>query len=160
VRGNAVKRWLRFNEHISIAEIAFITKGDGMKTNELSTCFCTNDVDKCREFYSQYFDAEAIFDCGWYINLRIGINGPTIQFMQPQENMPTFDGTGVTLNFKVDNVDAEYKRLTNAGVQIIMPLEDHPWGDRGFSINDPIGNSIYIYSDREPSNEFRQYYKG
>lgn len=33
-----------------------------------------------------------------------------------------------------------------------------PWGDRGFSVIDPIGNSVYIYSDREPSEEFRQYY--
>ena len=130
-----------------------------MKINKLSTCFCTNDVDKCREFYSHYFEAEAIFDCGWYISLRIGIDGPTIQFMKPQENMSTFGGAGVTLNFNVDNVDAEYKRLTQAGLQIIMPLEDHPWGDRGFSISDPIGNSVYIYSDREPSNEFKQYYK-
>jgi len=39
-----------------------------------------------------------------------------------------------------------------------MPLEDHPWGDRGFSVMDPIGNSVCIYSDREPSEEFKQYF--
>jgi uncharacterized glyoxalase superfamily protein PhnB len=38
-----------------------------------------------------------------------------------------------------------------------MPLEDHPWGDRGFSIVDPIGTSIYIYADREPSEEYKKY---
>ena len=131
-----------------------------MKTNELSICFCTNDVDACREFYRQYFSAEAIFDCGWYVNLKIGKNGPTIQFMQPQGDMPTFAGTGVMLNFKVDDVDAEHTRLTEASLQTAMPLEDHSWGDRGFSVIDPIGNSVYIYSDREPSDEFKQYYKG
>ncbi len=131
-----------------------------MKTNELSACFCTNDVAACRDFYSKYFRANAIFDCGWYINLRIGENGPTIQFMQPQENMPVFGGAGVMLNFKVDDVDVEYTRLTEAGLQTAMPLEDHPWGDRGFSVIDPIGNSVYIYSDREPADEFKQYYKG
>ncbi len=131
-----------------------------MKTNELSTCFCTNDVDACREFYKQYFLAETIFDCGWYVNLRIDGDGPTIQFMQPQENMPTFGGVGVMLNFKVDDVDIEHTRLTDAGLQIAMPLENHPWGDRGFSVIDPIGNTVYIYSDREPSDDFIQYYKG
>lgn len=131
-----------------------------MKTNELSTCFCTHDVDGCRDFYRQHFAAEAIFDCGWYVNLRVGEDGPTVQFMQPQGEMPTFGGTGVMLNFKVDDVDAEHTRLTKAGLQIAMPLEDHPWGDRGFSINDPIGNSVYIYSDREPTDEFKQYHKG
>jgi uncharacterized glyoxalase superfamily protein PhnB len=130
-----------------------------MKTNELSTCFCTNDVDACRYFYGQHFAAKAVFDCGWYVNLKIGENGPTIQFMQPQEGMPTFSGGGVMLNFKVDDVDAEHMRLTKAGLQAAMPLEDHPWGDRGFSVIDPIGNSVYIYSDREPTDEFKQYYK-
>lgn len=73
--------------------------------------------------------------------------------------MPTFGGTGVTLNFQVNNVDAEHERLTKAGLSVVMPLENYPWGDRGFSVTDPIGNAIYIYSDREPSEEFRQYFK-
>ena len=30
----------------------------------------------------------------------------------------------------------------------------------GFFVIDPIGNSVYIYSDREPAEEFRQYFKG
>ena len=131
-----------------------------MKTNELSTCFCTNNLDGCREFYKQHFSAEAIFDCGWYVNLQIDRDGPTIQFIKPQEGMPIFGGAGVILNFKVDDVDAEYARLTEAGLQAAMPLEDHPWGDRGFSVFDPIGNSVYIYSDREPTDEYKQYYKG
>lgn len=67
-----------------------------MKTNELSTCFITKNVDACRSFYELYLSAKAVFDCRWY---------------------------------------------------------------RGFSIIDPIGNSLYIYSDREPIDEFKQYYK-
>ena len=130
-----------------------------METSELSTCFCTNDIEACSEFYKQYFAAKVIFDCGWYVNLRIGEDGPSIQFMQPQNDMPVFSGKGITLNFRVDDVDAEHTRLTEAGLGNAMPLEDHPWGDRGFSVIDPIGNSVYIYSDREPSDEFRQYYK-
>lgn len=129
-----------------------------MKTNELSTCFCTNHVNACREFYTTYFSAIPVFDCGWYVNLKIGGNGPSIQFMEPKEGMPVFGGAGIMLNFKVDDVDAEHARLTEAGLQTAMPLEDHPWGDRGFSVMDPIGNSVYIYSDREPAEEFKQYF--
>ena len=131
-----------------------------MKTIELSTCFITNEVDACREFYQHHFSAKAIFDAGWYVNLQIAGDGPSIQFMQPQDNMPTFSGSGIMLNFNVEDVDKEHARLTKAGLQTAMPLEDHPWGDRGFSIIDPIGNSVYIYSDREPSDEFKQYQKG
>ncbi len=104
--------------------------------------------------------ARPIFDCGWYVNLRINGDGPTLQFIEPRDGMPEYAGAGVMLNFKVDDVNAEYKRLTDAGLGVAMPLEDHPWGDRGFSVIDPIGNSVYIHSDREPSPEFKQYYVG
>ena len=73
--------------------------------------------------------------------------------------MPVFGGKGITLNFRVDDVDAEHERLAEAGIRTAMPLEDHPWGDRGFSVIDPIGNFVYLYSDREPMDEFRQFYK-
>jgi len=130
-----------------------------MKPQELSSCFCTTEVEACRAFYIRYFSVKVTFDCGWYVNLQFGEGGPAMQFMQPQEGMAAFGGAGVTLNFKVEDVDAEYARLTAAGLQPAMPLEDHPWGDRGFSVIDPIGNAVYLYSDREPSEEFRHYYK-
>jgi hypothetical protein len=63
-----------------------------MKTIELSTCFVTKNVDACRNYYERYFSAKATFDCGWYVNIRIAGNGPSIQFMQPQEDMPEFNG--------------------------------------------------------------------
>ena len=59
----------------------------------------------------------------------------------------------------MDDVDAEHKRLSDAGLEIIVPLKDHPWGDRGFATQDPNGISLYVYEDREPSKEFKQYYK-
>jgi len=130
-----------------------------MKTLELSTCFCTSGVRECRDFYQKYFSATVIFDCGWYLNLRIGQDGPSIQFMEPQGQMQAYAGAGVTLNFRVDDVDAEHARLAGAGLEMVMPLDDHPWGDRGFSVMDPIGNSIYVYSEREPSEEYKKYYK-
>lgn len=130
-----------------------------METQELSTCFCTNHVEECKSFYIRHFGARVVFDCGWYVNLRIGQGGASIQFMQPQGEMPVFQGTGVILNFLVGDVDAEYSRLTGEGLVVGMPLEDHPWGDRGFSVSDPLGNSVYVYSEREPDKEFLQYYK-
>lgn len=129
-----------------------------MKTKSLSTCFCTHEVDKCRDFYVDYFSSKIIFDCGWYLRLKIGGDGPELCFIQPQENMTTFSGTGVMLNFDVADVDSEYFRLSESGLKVAMPLEDHPWGDRGFSVIDPIGNSVYIYSLREPADAFKQFF--
>ena len=130
-----------------------------MNTIQLSACFCTKDVSVCREFYRKYLDAKTTFDCGWYLNMDIGSQGATIQFMEPQGDMPTYNGAGVTLNFQVDDVDAEHKRLIEAGLSEAMPLEDHPWGDRGFGILDPHGIVLYFYKPTEPAEEFKQYYK-
>lgn len=128
-----------------------------MKTNQLSTCICTNEVEACRAFYQKHFNAKITFDCGWYVNMDIGSEGISVQFMEPQGDMQVYAGSGVTFNFEVDDVDAEHARLVAQGLSVAMPLEDHPWGDRGFSVIDPIGVELYIYSDREPSDEFKAF---
>jgi uncharacterized glyoxalase superfamily protein PhnB len=72
---------------------------------------------------------------------------------------PSCIPSGLMYNFSVDDVDQEFIRLTEEGLSPIMPLEDHPWGDRGFAVQDPNGITLYIYSEREPNDEFKQYYK-
>jgi len=67
-------------------------------------------------------------------------------------------------NFLVENVDQKYKVQTESGLAVIVSLEDYRWGNRGwgnrgFAIQEPNGISIYIYSEREPNEKFRQYYK-
>jgi len=80
--------------------------------------------------------------------------------MAPQEPQPpACNPAGLMYNFAVDDVDAEHDRLTAAGLSPVTPLEDHPWGDRGFAILDPNGVTLYIYSAREPAEEFKQYFK-
>ena len=45
-----------------------------------------------------------------------------------------------------------------ANQTIVIPLEDHPWGDRGFGIKDPNGITVYIYTVIEPTEDFKKYY--
>ncbi len=127
--------------------------------NSLSFCFFTNKVEECISFYKEYFSGKVTFDCGWYINISLLETDFSLQFMQPKGTQALFSENGIMININVDDVDAEYNRLVSLGITIAMPLEDHSWGDRGFSVVDPIGNSVYVYSDREPSEEFVQYYK-
>jgi len=126
----------------------------------VSSAFTTDNVKGSRDFYVQHFGATVTFDCGWYVNLQFGDESSTLQFMSPQQpEQPLSSGAGLMYNFAVEDVDKEYQRLTAAGLDLIVPLEDHPWGDRGFAVQDPNGISLYIYSNREPSEEFKQYYK-
>jgi len=129
-----------------------------MLAQSLSTCIATDKVVESRDFYVKHFGAKVSFDCGWYVNLEFG-QGASLQFMTPQPGQPACNPAGLTYNFRVADVDAEFQALVAGGLAAIMPLEDHPWGDRGFAVQDPNGVVLYIYSDREPAPEFKQYYR-
>ena len=46
------------------------------------------------------------------------------------------------LEFVVDNVDTEYRRLLAAGVTTVRPPVTYPWGWRAVGLQDPDGNHI------------------
>jgi len=125
----------------------------------ISPCITTEKVEESRDFYVKFFGAKVTFDCGWYVSLQFGKQSSNLQFMAPQPGQPICNPAGLGYNFSVADVDVEYNLLMAAGLQPVMPLEDHPWGDRGFAIQDPNGVALYIYSEREPNAEFKQYYK-
>jgi len=132
-----------------------------MSLKGISPCINVADMQLARDFYPTYFGAKITFDCGWYINLEFGEGDLSLQFMQPQtDDIKLFSG-GTTYNLKLADkaeVDAKHDELVNAGLPIVMPLEDHDWGDRGFCTLDPYGVALYVYVDIEPSEEFKKFY--
>ena len=132
-----------------------------MQPIDISATIVVEDLDPARDFYTTHLNGRLIFDCGWYIGLEFGKGGPTLHFMQPRspEHQP-YQG-GLTYNLKLEDaakVQEAHDRLSEAGLPMIMPLEDHPWGDRGFCTLDPYGVALYVYVEIEPSEEFKQYY--
>lgn len=131
-----------------------------MNIRKISTCVITERVDETKEFYQEILHCRVTFDCGWYCSVRFEGSGEEIQFMTPQkESDKPFRNQGITFNISVDDVDREYKRLKER-TEIVVPIADHPWGDRSFVICDPNEVRLYIYSDREVSEEFRDAVKG
>lgn len=49
------------------------------------------------------------------------------------------------IEFEVDDVDAVKQRLA-AGVEIAMPPETMPWGNRSMLLRDPDGNVVNIFA--------------
>jgi len=48
-------------------------------------------------------------------------------------------GQGLLLVFVVDDIDAEWKKITAKGVSVATEIETEPWGERFFQILDPNG---------------------
>lgn len=129
-----------------------------MSIQSASITIVTSNLVETRTFYEKHFNARAIFDCGWYVVLRFNETpqNPELCLMEPKEGMQTFKG-GAFLNLKVTHADTVFTRLAHSGLSSVIPLEDHPWGDRGFGILDPSGVMVYCYHPIEPTPEFAQY---
>lgn len=51
---------------------------------------------------------------------------------------------GLLLVFVVADVDAEYERLREAGLDFTTPIETEEWGERYFQVTDPNGVVIQL----------------
>jgi lactoylglutathione lyase len=53
--------------------------------------------------------------------------------------------------FFVDDPDAEHERLRRAGVQVLAPPTDRPWGERTLHLADPDGNVVELTRAKDAS---------
>lgn len=130
-----------------------------MQVKDISTTFHTDKIAECKEFYIKYLNARLTFDHSWYVAVRFE-SAPehyfAVCFMEPEYGHEgKCSNGGVTLNIMVADVDAEYARIKALGAEFTEDIADHDWGDRAFSILDPIGNVLYIYSERAMTDEYQ-----
>ena len=50
----------------------------------------------------------------------------------------------------MDDVDAEHERLRSAGVRVLAPPSDRPWGERTLHVADPDGNVVELTRPKHP----------
>ena len=124
-------------------------EGTKVGINNLFLVTITDQLDSCKDFYTEYFAFEVIFEAEWYIQLR-NESGIEIAFMLPDlESQPDFlhepfSGKGVIFSFEVDDAKVEYDRIKDSGVPVIYHLKDEEWGQRHFMITDPAGMIVDI----------------
>lgn len=70
---------------------------------------------------------------------------PEMGAISPQ----SLNGSPVTLTLYVEDADALFKRATEAGAEIKMPIADQFWGDRYGLVKDPFGHMWAIASRKE-----------
>jgi catechol 2,3-dioxygenase-like lactoylglutathione lyase family enzyme len=113
-------------------------------------CIITPDVQRLRRFYSdalqvepQGDDINTVFPTpGAELTL---FNAAVMEQMAPGSMRGA--GTGsFTLEIEVDDVDAEYARLTANGVPVVKPPQTYPWGRRSAWLRDPDGNIVNFFT--------------
>ncbi|WBB49201.1 VOC family protein [Verrucosispora sp. WMMA2044] len=103
------------------------------------------DVPASAAFVKQYFGFHEQMSADGFVSLArddVGFNliflRTGLASLQP-ESLRTQRAEGVLVAFVVDDIDAEYARLTAAGVPIATPIQTEPWGERFFQVADPNG---------------------
>lgn len=136
-----------------------------MKITSYYPVIMTRDVAATADFYTAHFGFEEVFRSDWYMHLRSSAD--------PSVNLAVLDGrhetipetgrgqvSGLLLNFEVEDPDAAYARAKAAGLPILIPLRDEPFGQRHFITSDPNGVLIDIIKPIPPSAEFAELYAG
>ena len=59
---------------------------------------------------------------------------------------------GLLVVFTVEDIDADYARLVDAGVEVVTPIETEPWGERYFQMADPNGVVYQLVQWVEPTD--------
>ncbi len=123
----------------------------------------TAAVAETARFYETHFGFFRAFDSDWYVHLQSSsdarINLAVLDYRH--ETIPApgrAPSVGVILNFEVEAVDAEYERLSAAGLPILLSLRSEAFGQRHFITADPNGVLIDIITPIPPSAEFAQQY--
>ncbi|WP_378954652.1 VOC family protein [Pelosinus sp. sgz500959] len=130
-----------------------------MKIKRVDATISTNKLQESKNFYMEHFDFQLLYESDWYIELIARDLASGISFTLPQrEEGEFFNGKGLIISFEVDDVDAEYDRLKAEGLHIYQEMQDKPWGERSFVINDPNGIHVYIYKAILPTPEYKQVY--
>ncbi len=129
-----------------------------MKLKKNTPLVTTDKVDAAKAFYCEHFGFRPVFDNGDHLALVSPDEACEISFMKPCEGAQAFGGEGLIYCFEVEDVDAEYERLSAKGVSFVQDPQDNPWGDRSAIALDPIGISVYIYKMIPPTEEFAKHF--
>lgn len=123
-----------------------------------------DDVEAGARFYTEHMGFEKTFESGWYVSLKHRENPAyELALLSPaHETIPEgFRGrcaSGLLLNFEVSDAAAEYERLKEVGLQIVLPLRDEAFGQRHFIGVGPGGVMLDVIEEISPSPEFAEQY--
>jgi catechol 2,3-dioxygenase-like lactoylglutathione lyase family enzyme len=103
-----------------------------------------DDVPVSSQFLATYFGYAERMAADGFASLSHPDSGLDIVFLRRGiETLPSWmrshPAAGVIVAFVVDELDAEFARLSAAGAPISLPIREEPWGERLFMVADPNG---------------------
>ncbi|MBA4265646.1 MAG: glyoxalase [Comamonadaceae bacterium] len=135
-----------------------------MKSTQYYPVLMTDRVADTARFYEQHFRFTRLFDSDWYVHLQ--------SLEDASVNLAILDGdhttipeaarggraAGVLLNFEVEDASAEYQRVLDQDLDVLLALRDEAFGQRHFIVKDPNGVLIDVIQPIPPDEAFLAQY--
>lgn len=115
-------------------------------------CLFTDNVQQLVDFYGAVLDVEVPKNITVYFQFEIE-NAAVLSIYDVEEQNRLAPGSAelrhnrsTILEFQVEDVDKDYERLTELGVEWIKHPTTQEWGNRSIYFRDPDGNLVNFYS--------------
>jgi catechol 2,3-dioxygenase-like lactoylglutathione lyase family enzyme len=117
----------------------------------VNTCLITKNVKESVKFYTFVLERDAQMSGADYAEFHTGVGVLAIFSAEAQDRYIPGSATvahnrSVILEFRVADVDREYRRLRNVVKIWVKPPTTQPWGTRSIYFRDPDGNLVDFYS--------------
>lgn len=129
-----------------------------MRTTSFYPVLLSADVAGASAFYQRHFGFRPLYEADWYVHLQ-SAEDPATNIAIVARGHATIPSAGrgrtggVILNFEVDDVDAQYSRLQQEGLEILLSLRDEDFGQRHFILQAPDGVLVDVIRPIPPSEE-------
>ena len=101
-----------------------------------------SDTARATAFYADMFGMDVRMDLGW-VGFVGPADAPAVQLVTRDDTAPEESAVSIVLA-STDEVDAVFARVGAAGLEIVHPLTDEPWGPHRFFFRDPDGNVVNV----------------
>ena len=117
----------------------------------MNTCLITNDVKRLVGFYEPVLMLKAKEPSEYYAEFHTGVGVLAVFSQEAQEkyiprSTEAAKNKSIVLEFKVADVDQEYRRLQSIVKTWVKPPTTQPWGTRSIYFRDPDGNLVDFYA--------------
>ena len=117
-------------------------------------------MEATRDFYVHRLGLAPVFESTWFVALGCGGDDSVTLALMAHDHPSTFpgtetlDGRGMFVTLQVTDARKALGVLRAAGVELAYPLTDEPWGQRRFSLRDPVGTVVDVVEQIEPASGY------
>lgn len=135
-----------------------------MNPNSIYPVIGTDKITASRDFYTDHFDFDIVFEADWYVSLKSRAN-PAYELAlldYRHSSLPEAyrqPARGVLINIEVSDVDEIYTQLKENGLPMILELKSEAWGQRHFITRDPNDILIDVIQNIPPTGIYAEQYK-